>query len=227
MKLKKIASLALAGVMAVSMLAGCKAGDATTDDNTTTVPVVTNTLADKIKADLTNPDILTFKADSTYDAYLAAAIKGANLDAEDLIAYNGTTLANAWASATISTGAPNAVYTKLMQDLSRNVVDLKNSTTTTLNYMTSVNSNTYGSEGVYAGLYVLNGEATEDVLATKIASAMDAYVAVTYMPGAVVSGNTTYDRSYNTSVSVQKVASGTASTWFVLVVTTAENAAKL
>ena len=85
MKLKKIASLMLAGVMAVSMLAGCSGKGTTTEDgstvNTSTSSIV-NALNNAQSAD--NDAKVTFSADSTLDAALQKAIamlgEGANVD---------------------------------------------------------------------------------------------------------------------------------------------------
>ena len=74
MKLKKIASLMLAGIMAVSMLAGCKS-DTTTDDGNTDVKPVDSSFAAKINDELDDNQkaIVTFKADSTLESALNKA----------------------------------------------------------------------------------------------------------------------------------------------------------
>ena len=74
MKLKKIASLMLAGIMAVSMLAGCKSGT-TTDDGNTDVKPVDSSFAAKINDELDDNQkaIVTFKADSTLESALNKA----------------------------------------------------------------------------------------------------------------------------------------------------------
>ena len=74
MKLKKIASLMLAGIMAVSMLAGCKSGT-TTDDGNTDVKPVDSSFAAKINDELDDDQkaIVTFKADSTLESALNKA----------------------------------------------------------------------------------------------------------------------------------------------------------
>ena len=84
MKLKKIASLMLAGIMAVSMLAGCKSGT-TTDDGNTDVKPVDSSFAAKINDELDDNQkaIVTFKADSTLESALnkaAGMIDVAELD---------------------------------------------------------------------------------------------------------------------------------------------------
>ena len=73
MKLKKIASLMLAGIMAVSMLAGCKSGTTTDDENTDVKPVASNAVAVMNDAQ----DKVKFDNDTDFDAALAAAAKKA------------------------------------------------------------------------------------------------------------------------------------------------------
>ena len=87
MKLKKIASLMLAGIMAVSMLAGCKSGT-TTDDGNTDVKPVDSSFAAKINDELDDNQkaIVTFKADSTLESALnkaAGMLDVAELNVDD------------------------------------------------------------------------------------------------------------------------------------------------
>ena len=73
MKLKKIASLMLAGIMAVSMLAGCKSGTTTDDDNTDVKPVASDAVAIMNDAQ----SAVKFDSNTDFDAALAAAAKKA------------------------------------------------------------------------------------------------------------------------------------------------------
>ena len=77
MKLKKIASLALAGVMAVSMLAGCSNG--TKPDDGEKDPVVDSSLTGKVIAALDEDTTknVEFKADSNLEAVLKKAVQNA------------------------------------------------------------------------------------------------------------------------------------------------------
>ena len=73
MKLKKIASLMLAGIMAVSMLAGCKSATEPTDDSSSSEVVNVNGAADAINAALSrNSDKITFENDSELNKDLEA-----------------------------------------------------------------------------------------------------------------------------------------------------------
>ena len=77
MKLKKIASLALAGIMAVSMLAGCKDGTNQEDPSSSSSEVtVTSGAAAALNSAMTrNGDMLSFKDDSDLDKNLEAYFK--------------------------------------------------------------------------------------------------------------------------------------------------------
>ena len=73
MKLKKIASLMLAGIMAVSMLAGCKSGTTPDNGNTDVKPVASDAVAIMNDAQ----SAVKFDNDADFDAALAAAAKKA------------------------------------------------------------------------------------------------------------------------------------------------------
>ena len=75
MKLKKIASLMLAGVMAVSMLAGCSNGTKPDDDKKD--PVVDSSLTGKVIAALSEDTtkVVSFGSDSDLDAAVAKLIE--------------------------------------------------------------------------------------------------------------------------------------------------------
>ena len=88
MKLKKITSLALAGVMAVSMLAGCSGKGDANGDNGNDNPVVTPSTTSIIKAlndgqSASNDVKVDFKVDSELDAALAKAVSVYGNDATD------------------------------------------------------------------------------------------------------------------------------------------------
>ena len=73
MKLKKIASLALAGIMAVSMLAGCGTQNGGSSDNGNTVVEPTASGIAKVFNDTQTK--IAFVSDSTLDTQLAQAVK--------------------------------------------------------------------------------------------------------------------------------------------------------
>ena len=80
MKLEKIASLALAGVMAVSMLAGCKGNGtdnagSSSSEQTATATGYSAKLADEMK-DLAAEDYISFKDNASDETALKAAVAG-------------------------------------------------------------------------------------------------------------------------------------------------------
>ena len=74
MKLKKIASLMLAGIMAVSMLAGCKSGSKEENPGaSSSEPTTVSGAAAGINAELNwNKDVISFENDADLDADLEA-----------------------------------------------------------------------------------------------------------------------------------------------------------
>ena len=74
MKLKKIASLALAGIMAVSMLAGCNGGNGGNGDDVVVTPPTDTSFAASVNAELSDKQkaILTFESDAALDTALKA-----------------------------------------------------------------------------------------------------------------------------------------------------------
>ena len=73
MKLNKVMALALSGIMAVSMLAGCKGTDGEDSSSSTVVTPVSNAVSVMNDAQ----SIVKFEADADLDAALAAAAKKA------------------------------------------------------------------------------------------------------------------------------------------------------
>ena len=94
MKLKKIASLMLAGIMAVSMLAGCNGApiddDSNGGDQGNTASGYSAMMGDKLAADLEDEDlddIVTFADSATDQAALEDAL--GNLGSVDIARYSG------------------------------------------------------------------------------------------------------------------------------------------
>lgn len=94
MKLKKIASLALAGVMAVSMLAGCSTGNSNSnsDTNDDVVVVPTSAVVDIFNKgqDVTGNVQVKFTADSGFEKNVVAAVE--EIGTSNIATSSGTTL---------------------------------------------------------------------------------------------------------------------------------------
>ena len=92
MKLKKIASLMLAGIMAVSMLAGCKSGNAQTENPVPETPVTSDVVeyANDVLND-TQKAVFEFTSNADFDAAVKAVatdgtkFSSANIDVYDTI----------------------------------------------------------------------------------------------------------------------------------------------
>lgn len=76
MKLNKMLALALSGVMAVSMLAGCSGAPSNGEEDTQVQPTTSNAVS--VMNNLQSK--VEFKADTTLDADLAAAVKNLKSD---------------------------------------------------------------------------------------------------------------------------------------------------
>ena len=85
MKLKKIASLALAGIMAVSMLAGCKDGgnsnSGSSSENTSTASGYSKVLADNLSDDVTDKKYVTFQDNAQDETALRQSLNNLNTEA--------------------------------------------------------------------------------------------------------------------------------------------------
>ena len=94
MKLKKIASLMLAGVMAVSMLAGCSNNGGNNNNNNNDDPVVNTGLTGSVIAALDEDTTknVTFSANSNLQAVLEKVVK--NVGYDGLSALKGDALVN-------------------------------------------------------------------------------------------------------------------------------------
>ena len=92
MKLKKIASLMLAGIMAVSMLAGCKTGTTTDDEKNPTTPATPSVVTyanDALNA--AQKEVFTFKANAELDTILKdVATSADNFDSDKIEAIFGS-----------------------------------------------------------------------------------------------------------------------------------------
>ena len=83
MKLKKIVSLALAGILAVSMLAGC--GNNSDSNNNNVVPTPSTSIVDAVNngQDASNKVKVTFTSDADLQDALETAIAMKGIDVED------------------------------------------------------------------------------------------------------------------------------------------------
>ena len=198
MKLKKIASLILAGVMAVSMLAGCsgkteeKPGEEENNNNQATG--VSSTFAGFLSGDR-----IKFADNSTYQTFLSDAIKDADLDYSDLSQVNATY----WNT--------NDVYTGVEHDFEMNVVDFA---ATRVENFGVVNNST---DNTYMTVLQVPGEVSRDIALKNVANKLDNALSNNNLVNFNTNGSKQYNYAYTGSVSMQKVEDGSTSAWYVLV----------
>ena len=199
MKLNKVMALALSGLMAVSMLAGCSNGTPNGEENnegqvtTTNAAEVMNSLQSKVE----------FKADSAMDAAFAAAMDG--LESKDI----------SDAPATLQSVPSNkAVYTAV-----RNKLPGSYALNTTINYATRPTNKADVTTTVL--YWVKAANLSEESVLTLVADTME--MGNYYDQGYTGSNPYTYyELNYDGAVSIEKVTktseSGTTYNAYVVAV---------
>ncbi len=207
MKLKKIASLMLAGIMAVSMLAGCKDDGGSSTPNEPTEPVASGLsamLADEMDKDLVEKDYIHF-VDGTDEVALKSATEV--IGKIDLFGY-GSIVEKAelikWVSPLAGSEKNVAAEFEGKADL-----DLYYGTDEDYEFFTgSDDLNKTFKSGI---IYVVDGSITNmSAVMKEIAGHLDSKLSVENMPanGTVIGTNeqnTEYDFDYNIAVSVVNV----------------------
>ena len=214
MKLKKIASLALAGIMAVSMLAGCK--DGTTEDGGASsqpeTPVVSNA-AEYANYMLSGPEknIFTFSSNSDLDAKLKKVVEKVDLIGDTMI--EGTYKASAVTvvGETAGSSIPKAVGPELDKEFSNKVIVTTGFTTTP----------SVSGDRVAIDTYAVSGKLSEEDAVKSIVKtwATNNNISTTTYPSSV-SG---YDCDYKAEISAVNVASRQhpdQSVWVVAIMVT-------
>ena len=206
MKLKKIASLALAGIMAVSMLAGCKDGSSSSSsssENTTPATGVSAEFASYLKD---NKNV-TFADDAEYQGYLSKILKDLDPKHDELDDIDVLDTSNI------------DFVSKTKSVLKDNVNGYNGNTT--IAARKSGDAVSFKTDTVIANAYVAPGSMSQSVVLKAVADDLndnicdaafqDFYVDTT-------ATDTRYDYKYNGNVSIQKVTDGSSSAWYVLVV---------
>ena len=203
MKLKKIASLALAGIMAVSMLAGCKDGGNSNSGSSSSEPTASTgyTASVLAKTNLAK-DFVDGKDDSKLDAMVSAiAEKKVSYTYGTGYSLNRLTDQNAWDMAEkLMTGAMTGTG---MYDLQGH---------------TALTTPTEGNDGVYYALYYIENKYADNLVDSLVADKLDS-IAKSVIDSANANVN---DTDYTVSVAkadmkISENASGTAKDGFVLV----------
>ncbi|WP_144064141.1 hypothetical protein [Faecalibacterium sp. An58] len=206
MKLKKIASLALAGIMAVSMLAGCKDGSSSSSsssENTTPATGVSAEFASYLKD---NKNV-TFADDAEYQGYLSKILKNLDPKHDEL-------------DAVKTIDDKNNDFVPEVIDVLKNNVNgyVSNQAISYLNKTTTVSTKT---DAVIASAYVAPGSMSQSVVLKAVADTLNGSICDAAFHDFSVDDtddSIRYDYKYNGNVSIQKVTDGSSSAWYVLVV---------
>ena len=185
MKLKKIASLMLAGVMAVSMLAGCSNGSNGNANSGNGNTVVTPSASGIVSAfnngqDEDNKAKVTFSSDATFDAAVKKAIENAGDSANSVVN-------EVWVKALIA-GLTGANYNSSWNDFDTEAE--KNGEKVTV-----LELETYGS-----GSYWTENAAMEE--AARDVNEKIAELKATTKDSSMNEGDTYYDYTYTGNVSM-------------------------
>ena len=209
MKLKKIASLMLAGIMAVSMLAGCKSGNATNEEPENPVTPTGTSIADYVNGMLSEDVAKNVKF--VDDAELRAALttvagKASNVNSSMIQTTNKTVDAT-------STGGNQTLAGKVKDEFTSGVI----ATNSLSAWMTSAPADKSGVDS-YLNVYVLDGDMTEMNVADAVFDGWNTYLGG--MTSTTVSGKKC---DWSGSVSAVKVYDNTdpdESAWIVGVIFT-------
>ncbi|OUN69043.1 hypothetical protein B5G12_11865 [Faecalibacterium sp. An58] len=207
MKLKKIASLALAGIMAVSMLAGCSNANNNNDDDQddTVVVPVDDSLATAVNSELSAKVKNTLPI--TADANLEAALKAVadKIATADLINNSFITTSDTEDVRHLMGLDKDASLTATANKGYLQPLASKNQYEDTWKYFTDVDS-----VKTTVDLIVYDGDLTEEGLAHKVAGDLEALINNERMPndGTVnygPSGKKTFDYDYTANIVSVKI----------------------
>ena len=187
MKLKKIASLALAGIMAVSMLAGCKTGSSSNSDSTVVTPV-DNSVVTYVNGemDAKQKAILTFSSDATLQSLLEKVAGGLTAD----------TLKKAdpdWLTG--------EAMTTIRETLDASTQGFGNA------FKLGSGSAGNGKDTTAVSVLVVPGKYTDEAMKEAVMSEIDEYVKVANMPVDGWNGGKYYEYDYAGKIAVTKVES--------------------
>ena len=209
MKLKKIASLMLAGIMAVSMLAGCKTGTTTDDEKNPVVPVASNAVEyakNALSADM--KDNVNVVASTELDGW----VKNIATDSSKLSADN-IEVANSKYVIDYNTGADKTMSAALIKKLQEKGVVVSNNFTTMPN-------GTFSQS--YGWMYAVSGKMDEKSAVEAAVKFVEDW-AKTKCEETVKSGSDIYNCDYTAEISTLKVTNDSLtneSAWTVAIVIT-------
>ena len=216
MKLKKIASLMLAGVMTVSMLTACNTANNDGDDNQgddTIVTPVDDSFATAINGELSTAqkNTLTITADSSLEAMLN---KVADKFDDHALQITKGTVVTAFVLDTDSTVPQDARHLMGLKD-DASLTTYAGGSAKPDGHATVGNAGTAGWEWTYFAkndsaettldFIVVDGGQTEEGLAHEVANQLEALMTENRMPGEAVVGTKDYDYDYTGHVASIKL----------------------
>ena len=200
MKLKKIASLALAGIMAVSMLAGCNEGNGnsgSSSENTNTTSGYSAVLESYMSDDVKDMDYVTFQ-DNTSDAAALQSATGYVTQRGLDVALNGTAHLTVTDAGTWSTDG----HAEMMAAL-KDAYDVKDKDLALdLSFTTGWNDDEDANRNLKdAAIFAADGSIGVNEALDQVADKLNSYIAS--MPEkSNTSGSSTWSYNYVISVSV-------------------------
>ena len=166
MKLKKIASLMLAGIMAVSMLAGCKSGTPDPDDNGGASSNTTSSFTESVlsKTNAKTSALLKASDNAKLDAGVEAAAKAGftNADAYTYVEDIKWATADTWTEVKLAAAQ--------MDD-----AQFLASIDTNKNYDFSKNTEWANKTKTYWSVGVVSASLSDDAIANMVADLLDSY----------------------------------------------------
>ena len=196
MKLKKIASLMLAGIMAVSMLAGCKGSDTTNEEQENPVVPSASKLADLANDELTGAQekVFSFHDNGTLNTALEAV-------ATDKSKVNATMISSAFDTTVIEflTGRNDTLSGEVVKKFTTGTyADAASEWTTWIN---AIPGNAEKKDA-YIEVSVMSGLMTEEGVAKAVVDRWATHMNTATF--ATTSSN--YDLSYSADISAVKVS---------------------
>ena len=206
MKLKKIASLAAAGMMAVSMLTACQTGsnggnngNGNGEGEGTVVSGYSATLKDALEGDVKDMDNVTFQDNASYAAALQKALNNVTDMSVKWIAENNYSVVNAQSYENSDCVKMRGELAEALKITDKNfdVVDLA------MNWYANGTDNTLANRKVTEGaLFAVNGTVGTDEAIKQVAGQVNKYLNMLPENGEDKASMTTWDYDYVVSVSV-------------------------
>ena len=206
MKLKKIASLALAGIMAVSMFTACgeggnngNGGEGEGEGEGTVVSGYSVTLKNALTGAVEDMDYVTFQDNATYAAALKKALNNVTDESVKAIAESSLTVTNAQTYKNADSAKMRAELADALKitDGNFDVEDLA------MNWYANGSGNTLTNYKVTEGaLFAVNGTVGVDEAIKQVAGKINQYLNKLPENGITSGDGTTWDYNYVVSVSV-------------------------